>query len=100
MVTYVTANFLAADVGIEFLRRHIPESVTPGYGGSGGVPLQNPSPNKIIHFGGSMSLCLLGTVVREMVTYVTARNLAAASAVKNLVTYVTIKIFLADTLVT
>ena len=44
MVTYVTANFLAADVGIEFLRRHIPESVTPGYGGSGGVPLLNPSP--------------------------------------------------------
>jgi hypothetical protein len=40
------------------------------------------------------------TVVREMVTYVTARNLAAASAVKNLVTYVTIKIFPADTLVT
>jgi hypothetical protein len=34
-----------------------------------------------------------------MVTYVTARNLAAASAVKNLVTYVTIKIFPADTLV-
>jgi hypothetical protein len=83
MVTYVTANFFAADVGIEFLRRHIPESVTPGYGGSGGVPLLNPSPKEIlIHFGG---LCTVSTtVVREMVTYVTARNLAATSAVKNL----------------
>ena len=68
MVTYVTANFFAADVGIEFLRRHIPESVTPGYGGGGGVPLLNPSPKKIIHFGGSMSLCLLLLSVRWLRT--------------------------------
>ena len=70
MVTCVTAVFLADDVGIEFLRRLVPGSVTSGYMGREEVGM--------IFVVAAILTRLIQQLVSEIVTWVTRRCLVAA----------------------